>query len=473
MRFSRLRAGLTSVGRFRSNDRGGVPLLFVFSLLPLLVAAGGAIDLSEVYRVKDTIVSKTDAAALAAVSAQALKPELTWAAQKAASVDVAKRVFEEGVTGTSGFSVSSAQYTTDAVDMNLTVKICWKGKQKTAFLRFVGKTSWDIEGCSESTASAQEYVSVVFLVDASGSMGVGATEADQRLMENRFGCAFACHTFDWVSNVSDGCNKPTTTCAAYIGAKTRFQVVKEALKSILFEGQANAKVPDQFTFAIYKFSNDLTLVQRPTDQYATLRASVDGMQQDETGGTNLSRALDILNRQLPTPGDGKTPTTRKVFLILMTDGVEGNVLQVKSGSPLRHNGEWSQDSRLEITSPGFTVTRPMSFAQIALEILNIRSVNDIMKSERSQAINPSRCDAIKNRGITIGTLNTEYLIPPWSTDSRFLQIRTLLSPVIADTMRRCASDPTFALFATRPDEITAAANKLFKQFLTTTARLSR
>jgi len=75
---------------------------------------------------------------------------------------------------------------------------------------------------------------ITFLIDNSASLGVGATPADQRIMQNGMGCAFACHlpnsTFEtpW-----------TPERAAQLGAKLRIESVREAVTEALTQLKDN------------------------------------------------------------------------------------------------------------------------------------------------------------------------------------------------------------------------------------------
>ena len=461
-------SGRTGVCRFRSDTRGSFTPLFAVCLIPMLAVAGGAIDLTRLYRIKTMIESSADSAAVTAVGANVVDPRLGDEEQKRKSARVAQTQLRENLLQNRGDDVilMFETYSAEMVDFSLTMKICWEARMKTAFLHLIGMKELRATGCSESNATAAGYVAVYFLVDASGSMGVGASERDQQIMKDKTGCTFACHTIDWKSKITAGCREQTPTCALHHGAKTRFMVVQEALKKVLAAGQTKARRPDQYKFAIYTFSNELRQVMPLSSDYAALNAAVDGMTQDPSGGTNFSRALNELNAIMPTPGNGKTARNAKVALLVLTDGVEGNVLQIKDLTHInmiainlfggrneltvQYNGNWRPDPSLEIQNPGF-----------------------FEGSERSQAINPSNCEPIKARGIRIGTLNTEYLVPAFELESRFVRIRNSLAPVIADTMRQCATSPEDALLATSPEDVKAATKKLFDQLLGQPARLTR
>ncbi len=426
--------------------------MFAFSAVPLLLLVGAGVDYARLSEGRANLNSVADAAALAAVSPIIMNDPGAWDTKKLEAIKAAQQYFKglSAELASKGIQVVNETYE-PTVDINvLKMKVCWEAKQATTFMNLASISEVSYTGCSTSQSASQTYATFYFLVDVSGSMGIGATAADQVLMQTKTGCTFACHTTNWVSETiypTCNANKTTPCCAKLFGARTRFDVVKDAIATVLETGQAAEKMPNQFQYGIYKFSNELREVQSVTTDYAKLKAAVGTMTQDEPGGTNIAYAMQQLSGLMPDSGDGTTPSSRKIFLILLTDGVEGNVKEYQDvngcyGKKPAYCGNWSPDSNRTINAPGFW-----------------------FGSERSQAINAARCTPIKQRGIRIATLNTEYLVPVVGSDSRFTNIRNILVPVIRQTMEKCATDPSYAYYASSPEEISAATDSLFKKLM--------
>ncbi len=162
--------------------------------------------------------------------------------------------------------------------------------------------------CAEARASIPTFYSIHAIVDASGSMGIGASVADQQLMQTRLGCAFACHTFNWsqptlapLCNTRNGYSQ-TPNCAERIGARTRFDVVRDRLIDFVDKAISMNRMPGQYKFSVHKFSTEPTEVHETTSDLASVKRSIETMTMDEDGaGTNLGHALRAILSKVP-PG---------------------------------------------------------------------------------------------------------------------------------------------------------------------------
>ncbi len=456
---------------FARERRGSVATIFALSLVPTLSLLSVAIDFSNASSKRSSLSAAADSAALAGVSDSVVKQTLTWTEQKEESLKAIRIQFESLTTDlkTQGI-LQNASYEVTVNNNVIQTKVCYDAVVKTSVLAIAGKSFLDVTGCAEASSAPPVYVSVYAFVDASGSMGIGASTADQRLMNNRLGCAFACHTLDWKTPMfnpdcenrggwDDG--SKTTTCARKIGAKTRFDVVRGALADVIDDAGTMSKMPNQFRFAIYKFSNTLTEVQAETTNLGGAKAAVQRMEMDIAGaGSNFREGMKALLPKIPTSGDGKTPSTPKVILLIMTDGVEGNVKEYRecrnawvngvwTRNICNYWGSWNPDNVFTVNEPGF-----------------------YWGSERSQAIDSRICESFKAKGVTVATLNTEYVTPPGSGDARFRQIQSMLRPVIRQTMANCASRAEYAYYATTPGEIQQATDMMFRSVMEK-ARITR
>ncbi|MCZ8375267.1 MAG: pilus assembly protein TadG-related protein [Beijerinckiaceae bacterium] len=452
-----------SFHRFRASRHGSVATTFSLSMIPVIGLLGASVDFATVAGTRAKVQSIADAAALSAVAESVVKPTYSWEQQKLESEKAAKATFESliAVAGLDG-ATAGAKYEITLKGNTVIANVCYSGTQKTMAVAIAGIATMDFGGCAGASSAPPLFVSVYVLADASGSMGIGASTADQTLMNGKLGCAFACHTLSWkVPMFNPDCKatggwddgRATPVCAKKIGAKTRFDIVRSALSDVIDDAGAMAKLPDQFRFAVYKFSNTLTEVQKESASLSTVKAAVNNMEMDIAGaGSNFTVAMKDLLKKIPSSGDGKTAASPKVMLLLMTDGVEGNVKEYsqckdvwvdgKKKNICNYWGAWNPDTNFTVNNPGF-----------------------YWGAERSQAIDSKVCDGFKNKGITVATLNTEYITPPGSTDTRFVQIQSMLKPVIRQTMRDCATLPEYAYFATTPGEISQATEMMFRSVM--------
>ena len=142
--------------------------------------------------------------------------------------------------------------------------------------------------------------------------------------------------------------------------------------------------------------------------------------------TDFETAMKAINNIMPNPGTGASGSTPQEVLFLVTDGVDDE--------------------------------------------MNSSSCSQTLDGTRcQQPFNTAMCTTVKNRGIRIAVLYTEYL--PLPTNAWY---NTWISPFqsqIGPNMQSCASPGLFFQVTTDGD-ITAAMQALFQQAVST-ARLSR
>jgi hypothetical protein len=288
-------------------------------------------------------------------------------------------------------------------------------------------------------------VDIRIFIDASGSMGIGASWSDIQTMNNTVGCMFACHTINWRSVQQPslcshrGWWSQSTHCAAVNGAQTRFDVAKEALVSIFEAARDLPPEAGQFAFSIHKFSNYTTPVHPLSTDYASLIRTVRAMEMDVDGaGTNIRKAMIEAERLLPAArGDGSSQELALQHVFLITDGLENNVWEIPNGNPPMYTGSWRRDTDLENTSPGFW-----------------------HGNQRNQVLDDASCRPIKERGARISTLSLEYVVPP-SAGGHERRIASELIPHIPGRMQQCASSGSLAYVANDPTEIQRAIESMF------------
>jgi hypothetical protein len=425
--------------------------MFALSLIPILGLTAAAVEYAQGSATRQKLNMIADAAVLSAVSSGVIDHSLTWPAQRLRSSQAAEAHFDSMLSTDPQFAGVTISRSVHLARQGhaISARLCFDATRPTPLTRIIGVNSGDLSNCATAATGGVVYASIHFLIDASGSMGIGASTADQVLMNTRLGCAFACHTINWASPPACdtmGWWSQTTDCARQIGATTRFDVVKSAVSRLVQESETLRLVPNQFEFSVHKFSNRLTSVRTPTTNAADVRSAVNTMQMDVAGaGTNFRRAMTDLLPRIPVGGDGSTPANRKVYLVVLTDGVEDNVYEVTTNGHggLNYHGTWVPDNDFQLNSPGF-----FNYGVL-----------------RTQVINPAVCTPFKTRDVHIMTLNTEYVTPPGGSSPIFPQIANILRPQIQNTMRACVNDPQDARFATSPTEIQAAIDQIFRAIL--------
>ena len=421
--------------RFRRDRRGAVAIVFAISVLPLMLMTGVAIDYSLATRGRTEVASVADAAVVAAVSESIVKPSTPWGEQRKISLDTLRREFaaQINVLKLRG-AVDKRNFEVTIEDSVVKAKICYEGRQTTAMLSMFGMASIPFSGCAEAQSAPPTYVKLFALIDASGSMGIGASVADQNLMRTKLGCEFACHTLTPEPSWGYKCDRPnwwnqTTDCVKKIGARTRYDVIREALTKVVDQAQVLARVPGQYQIGIYQFSNYLTEVHKTDSALPSVRNAIERMQQDRLGaGTNMRYVFPELARQLPPSGDGKSPDTPKVFVLLLSDGLEDNVYERPDcffdarKSCAMFSGSWRADTN-------FQPFRSYHYQEV---------------------MSPRLCDAFKQKGATVLTLYTTNLRNgrEWN-------------PALKTAMRDCATGPQLGYSANSATEVDSAIRAMF------------
>jgi hypothetical protein len=442
------------LSRFAAHREGTIAVVFALSILPIMGLVGVAIDYSSVTRSRTQIFSIADAAALAAVSESVVKPDVPTARQQEVSLAAAKAEFEGLLEATSPKpALESVAFDVKQDGQTITAEVCFTGRQATSVLAVGGITSLEFCGCSSARSAPPVYVSVYALVDASGSMGIGATHADQANMERRLGCAFACHTMNDVwdqscaqpgANIPRGWGSMTPKCAKAIGAKTRFDVVREALVKVTDQAQTLARVPQQYSLAVHKFSNYLTEVHASSHAMPSIRNALDRMEMDKRGaGSNFYKVMADFGRVVPASGDGKSPQTPKVFALILTDGIGSRVFEEDRcffNSRNRPNcyfeGGWRHD-------PDYVLESPFIDGGI-----------------RSQAFPARLCADLKRKNVTVMTLATEFDSSNIN-DGHMKSVDRTLRQLSLTGLRDCATAANMAYQANVGPDVDRAIRAMF------------
>ena len=207
--WTRLRA---LVCEFRTNKRGNVAVITALATLPMIAAAGCAIDYTTASMIKTKLQAAADAAALATVS------------QNSSAITTAKGMSGSGtVTGGSTFAVNffnanlatapadtgytslSSSATVTRSGLTITSVVSFTAQVPTYFMGIMGYKDIALSGSSTASYSLPTYINFYLMLDVSGSMSFPSTAAEQaRLMavnpdnltgSNGYpnGCQFACH----------------------------------------------------------------------------------------------------------------------------------------------------------------------------------------------------------------------------------------------------------------------------------------
>jgi Flp pilus assembly protein TadG len=142
----------------RRDRRGSIAAILALSFVPLLLAAGAAVDASRAYLVRARLTAALDAAGLAVGSSTGTDTEL-----KAVAERFFKKNYPDAALG--------AQVSLDATITARTVSLTAERQLPTTFLRFAGFTSLPVRSTVEITREVKG-LEVALALDNTGSMAM-------------------------------------------------------------------------------------------------------------------------------------------------------------------------------------------------------------------------------------------------------------------------------------------------------------
>jgi Flp pilus assembly protein TadG len=458
--------------RLLRNRRGNVSMMYAL-VAPILVFGGGAaIDYGRAAQIHTKLNAAADAAALAALTPAMLQQNSSVAQTAAESLF---NGLTENIPGLTAHATQvTVNVTVGATALIRNVTVNYTSSVNTIFAQALGKSTLSVSGSSQASAQAPPNVDFYVLLDNSPSMALPATQAGITQMESLTtkqitgGCAFACHqastnvSSDTAGNpCTDGTaptlNAPppsTTSGSLYCATKHGTQIDNYALarkngitlrldelnsgiSTLLQTASATAQstvfaTPPKYRFSIYSMDSSwsigltqsMALTSNYTSGWASASANFGVMEMysnnndcansacssgtSTPGGdvaTNYDDALGKLSQAtyIPNPGNGTNQSgdTPQEVLFIVTDGVEDE----ESGGRLQ------------------------------------QAINDLGAAPGGKSTGTNWCTTIKNRGIKIAILYTDYLAVPANS-----WYETYIAPIQSDigpALQACASPGLF------------------------------
>ena len=459
---------------------------------PVLVFGGGAaIDYGRAAQIHTKLNAAADAAALAALTPAMLQQSSTVAHDAAVSMF---NGLTEGIPGLTAHATQvTVTITVGATALTRNVDVAYTSSVNTIFAQVLGKSALPVAGQSEASAQAPPNIDFYVLLDNSPSMALPATPAGITKMqslttqeESPGGCAFACHhvstnansdtkgnpcvdgTAPTLSAPPPSTSKGNSYCTTAHGGQIdnyklarnnnitlRLDELNSGISTLLQTASTTASstvfaTPPKYRFSIYSMDslwqigiNQLmALTSNYTSGWTTASANFGVMEMysnnndcansacssstTSPGGdvaTNYDDSLGNLSQTsyIPAPGNGTNQPGDKPqeVLFIVTDGVEDE----KSGG-----------SRLE------------------------QAINDLGNSTYGNSSGTNWCTTIKNRGVKIAILYTDYLAVP--ADSWYTGHIAPIQSYIGPALQACASPGLFYDAAIGSD-LGAALSALF------------
>jgi Flp pilus assembly protein TadG len=351
------------VGAFRGHRSGNVAVIFALSIVPVILAVGGAVDFTTAVTARNQLQDTADSAALAAAGAanSYLTANGSSAAQVAAATQLATATSQNFVNANANASLlTGAPTVTVATVMNAsvaTVNVTVQANVKPAFLQLAGITNIPLTLTSKTTMTpGTKYYQVIFVIDVSNSMGIGGTAAAITALQNnsQIGCAFACHDPNSYSAATTSClaagfysrqtswpfsqvwNLPVNNCDKRAIAKAdnillKIDYVNQAVQSFISQLSSYAgSSPSHFSVGIDTYGSTFNQALAPTPNMTTAQTAASTIDVENAqplapsnyGYTYTANGLTSALQTLTNVGDGSSATKMLTYVVFLSDAVQ-------------------------------------------------------------------------------------------------------------------------------------------------------
>ena len=241
--------------RILKDRSGNFGILLAILLVPVLGAAGLALDYSSAISVKARIQGAADAAALAAVaeSSAGVKKALSMAEDGEISLGASDAVtfFKAQLENDTEFQLDEIVAKVVKKNGRLYSIVDYRATVPTTLSRILGQDLISVAGQATVEYQTEVYRDFFLLLDNTPSMGVGATPVDVAKMvaATPDDCAFACHIVkDGVEDMNSYYN-----LAKSLGVTTRINVVAQAAAALMDTAKESRKSSNQYRMGVYTF----------------------------------------------------------------------------------------------------------------------------------------------------------------------------------------------------------------------------
>lgn len=139
-------------------------MMFALLMIPLVAAAGAAVDLYRVHDAKTWLSEAADAAILSAARAKMVNPDLTNAAAKT----IARKMFDANIKNAADVSITGFEFVADPDGETFRVEAA--ASVPMTLLRVVGIVTMPVDVLSEARMGEPRALEVVLVLDNTGSM---------------------------------------------------------------------------------------------------------------------------------------------------------------------------------------------------------------------------------------------------------------------------------------------------------------
>ncbi len=458
------------LGRGMLKERAGNTAMIFALLAPVLVLiGGGVVDLTQVSVRQASLQQAADAAAVGAVARSS--PGYKYAVNNMIGYgSVPDSVTSTGtaavfnanwkqpgdtttpvIAGTScGGSTFVCKQLTPASVVSVNSVITISAAYTPSFLGLIGQKSIKLKAVAQASDNIPVYINFNMLLDNTPSMGIAASLPDIQTMVNNTPdqCAFACHDTSNSNNYY--------LLAKRLGVTTRIANVAAATSSLLTTAQntetANG-IANEFSVALYDFGT------AATDPTSSTYTGFNQVYPTTLGGTT-------------TDLNAAASAASTIDLMTVANPSQYNDQDTNLNAPLKYAAQ-----NLIASGTGISATSPQQVLFMVSDGVNDTyncAVNNVGACRAITSLDTTACTTLKNHGIKIAVLYTEYLPLPtnpfWQTYVA-QNLQSWSSPwstppgppndTIASNMQACASTGLYFKVDASGD-IKAAMNALFQ-----------
>lgn len=432
--------------RLMADRKGNALMIFGISVVPLMIATGMGIDYSHAARLQTKLNATADAAALAAVTQPMMEKSDEEARQAAINM------FSSQAANLPGLIFDPADLTVTVlhpggVITDRTVTVAYQALSINSFGGVLGKSTIAIGGNSQANAKVAPNIDFYIMLDTSNSMALPTTSDGLATLKSRTGgCAFACHSTNG-ETAKDKNGKTTDYYGVARSYGLSLRVDEEALAT------KNLMTVAKSTSSINK---------------ATYRMSISTFAE---GASSAFPAGTFTNIQpITTNLDAAAAKAETVQVSLYYKNNCPTASRCNNDTDTGTSDAFTKMNKL-IPNPGNGTNTPGDSPQAMVFIITDGMRDEARPGGKPEVeIDTSKCTTIKNRGIRIAVLYTEYLPESisgdsWSTSSSQGDVYNRLYK-IEPALQNCASSGLYYKVTTN-DDISAALNSLFAKAVAT------
>lgn len=451
----------SSMRRFAADRRGSVLMIMGFATIPMVFAAGMAIDYSGAARLRTKLNAVADAAALAAVTTPMMSQTKETSANAAYNMFTSQASSIKGLaytlTGpvvTSNATITSYDYgafkivitQTNSSGINRTAVVSYKARSQNSFAGVLGMATLPISGSSTTNAKVAPNIDFYVLLDTSGSMAFPATSVGiTQFRSLTGGCAFACHSInDKTARAKNGSYTDYYGVAVSYGIPLRVDEARKAVQSMMTQA-----------------------TQTSNNNNADYRAAMYTFAASDSRANNSFKMLSSLTSSLQTVSDKAAEAQTSLYY---NNGCPTNSF-CNNDTDTASSDAFNKMNALMLP-PGNGTNAPGDKPQAIMFVITDGMRDEQRSSGRPEiAFDTSWCATVKAKGIRVAILYTEYLKSSmdgdqWSQDN----VVPYLGQV-EPALKTCSSDGLYYKVTT-DDDISTALNRLFSQAVST-ARITQ